>query len=432
VAVRIDTDLVAALERTPSPWRISVRAALRQPVLEAALADAAAAVGGGPGTTGVRWRHVEAWVGELVVEVDKASAQAVAVVEAIVKGLGMSGVRDADLLAVGAVPPPATKAEPAPEGVGRSRALNGLAEAVGSAYDRLGEPVGARRAREAAAGAPGGDHELEDHRRRGVLSLVLRRWLPAELTAAGAIAEADALHALPDPTTDANSVLDAVGRAVLASVDRLEATPRAAILDLESAYAAGRDLHDVTWGCAGEQGRSGEALVEAARHRRPTQPGELLWSLASTGAFSRLMPLVEGLGPTALDRWRRTAQEERTLHTLVVKVMGAPTPPERLAALDVGLDGAVAAADPASQAALEEALAGLPSVAWSLAICTGWEAAGERCRHVVARRGAEGRTALTARDAATAAVLAHVRPLADAGADVLESLSRELPTTQTG
>jgi hypothetical protein len=289
----------------------------------------------------------------------------------------------------------------------------------------VGEAVAARRAREAAAGAAGGDDELEDHRRRAVLSLVLRRWLPDELDAAGATEEAARLRSLPDPTTDASAVLDAVGTAVLASVDRLEATPRAAVLDLESAYAVGRDLHDVTWGCAGEQGRAGEALVDAAHSRRPSEPGQVLWSLASTGSFQRLLPLVEAVGPEALDRWRRVAHEERTLHALVISVMGAPSPGDRLAALDHALGGSLAAAGPEARAALEAALGRLPSVAWSLAICTGWEAAGERCRHVVARRGAEGRTALTARDGATDAVLAHVRTLVDAGAEVLHRLARE-------
>ena len=426
--VRIDPDLVAAVERTSGPCRISVRAAVRQPALEAALRAAAAAAAAEPGVSGVRWRHVDPWVGEL----DEAEGRAAAVVEAIIAGLGQAGLRDADLLAVGATPAPATRPGPTPEGVGRSRVLNGLAEAVASAYDRAGDAVGARRAREAAAGAPGGgqgpddqDDELEDQRRRAVLGLVLRRWLPYELRAAGAAAEAAALEALPDPTTDATAVLTAVGRAVLASVDRLEATPRAAILDLESAYAVGRDLHDVTWGCAGEQGRAGEALVEAARSRRPADPGQLLWTAASTGAFSRLLPLVEALGPEALDRWRRVSQEERTLHALVVKVMGADRSAARLAALDDALGGVAAAAEPSARAALEAALGRLPTVAWSLSICSGWEAAGERCRHVVARRGAEGRTALTARDGATDAVVDHVRPLVEAGAEVLHGLASQ-------
>jgi hypothetical protein len=218
-------------------------------------------------------------------------------------------------------------------------------------------------------------------------------------------------------------VLEAVGRAVLASVDRLEATPRAAILDLESAYAVGRDLHDVTWGCAGEQGRAGEALVEAARSRRPVAPGQTLWTAASTGAVQRLLPLVEGLGPDALERWRRMAREERTLHALVVKLMGGPTTAARSQALDAVLGGAVTQGDPTARAALEAALGRLPTVAWALAVCTGWEAAGERCRHVVARRGAEGRTALTARDAATDAVMAHVRTLVDPGAELLHRLA---------
>lgn len=307
---------------------------------------------------------------------------------------------------------------------GPSRVLNGLAEAVGSAYDRAGEPVLARRAREAAAGAAGGDEALEDLRRREVLALVLRRWLPDELDAAGAAGEAAALRALPDPVTDAASALEVIGQAVLAAVDRLEGTPRAAVLDLESAYAVGRDLHDVTWGCAGEQGRAGEVLVEAASARRPAHPGQVLWTAATTGAFQRLLPLVERLGPEALDRWRRLGREERALHALVVKVLGAPTAGERLAAVDEALRGAVSEAAPEHAAALEAALAGLPSVAWSLAVCTSWEAAGERCRHVVARHGAEGRTALTARDGATAAVLAHVRGLTDTGAEVLHRLAR--------
>ena len=423
--VRIDPDLVAALERTTGPCRVSVRAAVRQPVLEAALRGAAAAVEAVPSTAGVQWRHVDPWVGELVLQVDDTPGRGAAVVDAIVAGLGQAGVRDADLLAVGAAPAPAAVPAPAPEGVGRSRALNGLAEAVASAYDRAGEAVLARRAREAAAGAPGGadDEELEDRRRRAVLGLVLRRWLPAELEAAGAAAEATALRNLPDPATDANAVLEAVGRAVLAAVDRLEATPRAAILDLESAYAVGRDLHDVTWGCAGEQGRAGEALVERARTRRPPDPGQVLWTAASTGAVQRLLPLVEALGPDALERWRRIGREERTLHALVVKVMGGPSTADRMRAVDQAVGGAVSAADPEARAALEAALGRLPSVAWSLAICTGWEAAAERCRHVVARRGADGRTALTARDGATAAVMAHVRPLVDAGAELLHQLA---------
>jgi hypothetical protein len=424
LSVRIDPDLVAALERTAGPSRVSVRAAVRQPVLETALRAAVVAVEAVPGTSGVRWRHVEPWVGELVVSLEQADGRAAGVVEAIVAGLGQAGVRDADLLAADRTSAPAARSGPAPEGRGRSRVLNGLAEAVASAYDRAGEAVAARRAREAAAGAPSGDDELEDRRRRAVLSLVLRRWLPDELEAAGASAEAAALRALPDPTADAGAVLEAVGRSVLASVDRLEATPRAAILDLESAYAVGRDLHDVTWGVAGEQGRTGEALVEAARSRRPPQPGQVLWSLASTGTFQRLLPLVEAAGPEALDRWRRLSQEERTLHALVVRVMGAADAAERLAAVDAALGGTVAAADPEARATLEAALGRLPSVAWSLAICTSWEAAGERCRHVVARRGAEGRTALTARDGATAAVLAHIRPLVDSGAELLHRLAR--------
>lgn len=429
--VRIDPDLVAALERTTGPVRVSVRAAVRQPVLEAALREAATAVEAVPSTAGVRWRHVEAWVGELVLQLDQESGRAAAVIDAIVLGLGQAGVRDADLLALGAAPAPAEAAAAAPQGVGRSRALNGLAEAVASAYDRAGEAVGARRAREAAAGAPGGAageegaDELEDQRRRAVLNLVLRTWLPLELEAAGADEEASVLRALPNPTTDANAVLEAVGRAVLAAGDRLEATPRAAILDLESAYAVGRDLHDVTWGCAGEQGRAGEALVEAARSKRPAQPGQALWTAASTGAVQRLLPLVEGLGPDALERWRRMAREERTLHALVIKVMGATSTEARRQAVDEVVKGAVAAGPPAAQAALEEALNRLPSVAWSLAICTGWEAAGDRCRHVVARRGAEGRTALTARDGATAAVMAHVRTLVDPAAALLHELARQ-------
>lgn len=308
---------------------------------------------------------------------------------------------------------------------GPSRVLNGLAEAVGSAYDRAGEPVLARRAREAAAGAAGGDEALEDQRRREVLAMVLRRWLPDELDAAGAAGEAAALRALPDPVTDAASALEVIGQAVLAAVDRLEGTPRAAVLDLESAYAVGRDLHDVTWGCAGQQGRAGEALIEAARSRRPAKPGQMLWTAATTGSFQRLLPLVESVGADALDRWRRVSREERTFHTLIVKVMGAPSAGDRLKALDTALGGVVAGADPAACAALEAALDRLPSVAWSLAICTGWEAAAERCRHVIARLGAEGRTALTARDAATAAVMTHIRPLVDAGADVLHRLAGE-------
>ena len=314
--------------------------------------------------------------------------------------------------------------ESLPEGRGPSRALNGLAEAVGSAYDRAGEPVLARRAREAAAGAPAGDGTLEDDRRRAVLSMVLRRWLPDELDAAGATPEAAVLRSLPEPVTDATAALDAVGRAVLAAGDRLEATPRAAIVDLESAYAAGRDLHDVTWGCAGEQGRAGEALAEAAGNRRPADPGQVLWTAATTGTFQRLLPLIEAVDPEALERWRRLSREERTLHALVVRVLGAPTAAERLRAVDDALNGSVLQGPPAPVANLEAALGRLPSVAWSLAVCTGWEAAGERCRHVVARLGAEGRTALTARDAATAAVLAHVRGLTDTGAEVLHGLAR--------
>lgn len=421
MTVRIDPDLMAALERTPGPCRVSVRAAVRQPVLETALRSAVETISALAGTAHVSWRHVEPWVGEVAVE--EGEGMASAVVDAIVAGLGEAGVRDADLFAVGAVPAPVLGRAPASEGRGRSRVLNGLAEAVGSAYDRAGEPVGARRAREAAAGAPGGDEELEDQRRRALLGLVLRRWLPDELDAAGATAEAATLRSLPDPATDANAVLEAVGRAVLASVDRLDATPRAAILDLESAYAVGRDLHDVTWGCAGEQGRAGEALVEAAKSRRPAAPGQTLWTAASTGAVQRLLPLVEALGPDALERWRRTAREERTLHALVVKVMGAPTTAERAHALDAVVGGAVDRAEAAIRAPLDAALARLPSVAWALAVCTGWEAAGERCRHVVARRGAQGRTALTARDAATDAVMAHIRTLVDPGAELLHRLA---------
>ena len=429
--VRIDPDLVAALERATGPVRVSVRAAVRQPVLETALREAAAAVEAVPSTAGVRWRHVEPWVGELVLQLDQEDGRAAAVVDAIVFGLGQAGVRDADVLPVGTPSRPAAGAAPAPQGVGRSRVLNGLAEAVASAYDRAGDPVGARRAREAAAGAPGGAagddgfDELEDQRRRAVLNLVLRTWLPMELEAAGAGAEAAALRALPNPTTDANAVLEAVGRAVLAAVDRLEATPRAAILDLESAYAVGRDLHDVTWGCAGEQGRAGEALVEAARSKRPAQPGQVLWTAASTGAVQRLLPLVEAFGPDALERWRRTGREERTLHALVIKVMGAASTAERLRAVDAVVAGAVTSGPAPARAALEAGLARLPSVAWSLAICTGWEAAGDRCRHVVARRGAEGRTALTARDGATAAVMAHVRTLVDPAAALLHQLASQ-------
>jgi hypothetical protein len=429
--VRIDPDLVTALQCTDGPVRVSVRAAVRQPVLEAALREAAAAVDAVPSTAGVRWRHVDPWVGELVLQLDQEDGRAAAVVDAIVFGLGQAGVRDADLLAVGgaARPATATAAAPAPQGVGRSRVLNGLAEAVASAYDRAGDPVGARRAREAAAGAPGGAagddgfDELEDQRRRAVLNLVLRTWLPMELEAAGAAGEAAALRALPNPTTDASAVLEAVGRSVLAAVDRLESTPRAAILDLESAYAVGRDLHDVTWGCAGEQGRAGEALVEAARSKRPAQPGQVLWTAASTGAVQRLLPLVETFGPDALERWRRMAREERTLHALVIKVMGASSTPERLRAVDGVVGGAVTAGPPPARAALEAGLARLPSVAWSLAVCTGWEAAGDRCRHVVARRGAEGRTALTARDGATAAVMAHVATLVEPAAELLHQLA---------
>ena len=420
--VRIDPKLVADLERTTGPCRVSVRAAVRQPVLEAGLRSAVEIIAALPGTAEVRWRHVEPWVGEVVVE--EGEGRAAEVVDAIVAGLGQAGVRDADLFAVGATPPPAVMPAPHPEGRGPSRVLNGLAEAVGSAYDRAGEPVLARRAREASAGAAPGDDDREDQRRRAVLSLVLRRWLPDELDAAGASAEAAALRALPDPTTDANAVLEAVGRAVLAAVDRLEATPRAAILDLESAYAVGRDLHDVTWACAGQQGRAGEALVEAARSRRPDQPGQVLWTAATTGSFQRLLPLVEKMGPDALERWRRVAREERTFHTLIVKVMGSATVADRLRALDSALNGALVGADPASTSALEAALGRLPSVAWSLAVCTGWEAAAERCRHVVARRGAVDRTALTARDAATDAVMAHIRPLVDAGAEALHDLAR--------
>lgn len=423
--VRIDPDLVAALERTPGPCRISVRATVRQPVLEAAMVAAVEAVHGPGLAAGVTSRYVDAWVGELLIEIDKTSGRAAAVVAAIVAGLGQAGLRDADLFAVGATPAPATPAGPSPEGVGRSRALNGLAEAVASAYDRAGEPIGARRAREAAAGAIGGGEELEDRRRRAVLGLILRTWLPAELDAAGANAQAAALRSLPDPTTDANAVLAAVGQAVLAAADRLAATPRAAVMDLESAYAVGRDLHDVTWGCAGEQGRAGEALAEAARTRRPAEPGQVLWSLASTGAFQRLLPYVEAFGPDALDRWRRLSRDERTLRTLVVKTMGSTTTTDRLKALDEALKGAISDAEPTAQTDLESALGRLPSVAWSLALCTGWEAAGERCRHVVARLGAEGRTALTARDGATAAVMTHVRGLVETGAALLHELSRE-------
>jgi len=422
--VRVDPDLPAALERSVGPCRVSVRSAVRQPVLEAALAAAAAAVEAAPGTSQVGWRYVETWVGEVAVAVEGGDGRAAAVVEAIVGGLGQAGVRDADLLAVGAAPAPDGAAEPLPEGQGRSRVLNGLAEAVGSASDRAGDPVGARRAREAAAGAAAGDEVLEDQRRRAVLGLVLRRWLPDELEAAGAAAEAAVLRALPDPTTDAAAVLEAVGRAVLASVDRLEATPRAAILDLESAYAVGRDLHDVTWGCAGEQGRAGEALVEAARSRLPPKPGQVLWTFSTTGAFQRLLSLVEALGPEALERWRRLSREERTLHALVIRVLGAPTAAARLAAVDEALEGAVTQAPPAPVAALKAGLDRLPSVAWSLALCTGWEAAGERCRHVVARQGADCRTALTARDGATLAVLAHVRGLTESGAALLHELAR--------
>lgn len=103
--------------------------------------------------------------------------------------------------------------------------------------------------------------------------------------------------------------------------------------------------------------------------------------------------------------------------------MGAPSAAQRLTALDEALRGAVGQAAPASVTALEAGLDRLPSVAWSLALCTSWEAAGERCRHVVARRGAEGRTALTARDGATEAVLAHVRTLIDSGTEVLHRLA---------
>ena len=425
--VRVDPDLVAALGRSLGMCRLSVRAAVRQPVLEAALRTAAAAIEAASGAAPVRWRYVEAWVGELEIDVQGDPGRAAAVVEAVVAGLGQVGVRDAELLAVGLPAPTAAAAEPLPEGQGRSRALNGLAEAVGSACDRAGDPVGARRAREAAAGAPDGDETLEDRRRRAVLGLVLRRWLPDELDAAGAAIEAANLRALPDPITDAAAVLEAVGQAVLAAVDRLQATPRAAILDLESAYAAGRDLHDVTWGCAGEQGRAGEALVEAAQIRRPPQPGQVLWTLATTGAFQRLLGLVEALGPEAQERWRRLGREERTLHALVVKVLGAATPAERLAAVDAALGGAVATAPAPAVAALRAGLDRLASAAWSLALCTGWEAAGERCRHVVARRGAAGRTALTARDGATAAVLAHVRGLTDSGAELLHRLAGPEP-----
>jgi len=422
--VRVDPDLVAALGRSAGTCRVSVRATVRQPVMEAALRAAAAAIEATSGAAPVRWRYLEAWVGELEVDVQADLGRAAAVVEAVVAGLGQVGVRDADLLAVGQPAPAAAAAEPLPEGRGHSRALNGLAEAVGSACDRAGDPVGARRAREAAAGAPDGDEDLEDRRRRALLGLVLRRWLPDELDAAGATAEAATLRALPDPTTDATAVLEAVGQAVLAAIDRLQATPRAAILDLESAYAAGRDLHDVTWGCAGEQGRAGEALVEAAQIRRPAQPGQVLWTFATTGAFQRLLGLVEALGPEAQERWRRIGREERTLHALVVKVLGAATPAERLAAVDAALGGVVATAPAPAVAALQTGLDRLASVAWSLALCTGWEAAGERCRHVVARRGADGRTALTARDGATAAVLAHVRGLTDSGAALLHDLAR--------
>ncbi len=424
---RIHPDLVAALGRRPGPSRVSVRSAVRQPLLEAALKAAAAAVEAEM-ESGVQWRYVEPWVGELVVDATKDQAQADAVVQAMVAGLRQVGLGDADLLPVDAPTAPAAVTHPAPEGRGRSRALNGLAEAVGSAYDRAGDPVGARRAREAAAGASGGDEALEDVRRRAVLGLVLRQWLPYELDAAGAAFEAAALRDLPDPPTDATAVLEAVGHAVLGAVERLEATPRAAIVDLESAYAVGRDLHDVTWGCAGEEGRAGEVLVEAAHHHRPDQPGQVLWTAATTGAFQRLVPLVEALGPDALERWRRLTHEERTFHALVVKALGAPAASGRLDALDEALQGAVADAEPAAVEPLEAALGHLPSVAWSLALCTAWEAAGERCRHVVARRGAEGRTALTARDAATAAVLAHVRVLTDQGAAVLHELAQRTAT----
>ena len=151
----------------------------------------------------------------------------------------------------------------------------------------------------------------------------------------------------------------------------------------------------------------------------------MLWTLATTGAFQRLLGLVEALGPEAQERWRRLGREERTLHALVVKVLGATTPAERLAAVDAALGGAVATAPSQAVAALQAGLDRLASVAWSLALCTGWEAAGERCRHVVARRGgADGRTALTARDGATQAVLAHVRSLTDSGAELLHRLAR--------
>ena len=423
MAIRVDPQLVAALAR-PGPCRVSVRSATRQPVLEGALRAAAAAIQSEAGTPAVTWRHVEPWVGELVVDVGCDPGTAATVVQAIVAELGRAGLRDGDVLAVGGAAQPVATPEPLPEGRGPSRALNGLAEAVGSAYDRAGEPILARRAREAAAGVRGGDESLEDQRRRAVLGLVLRCWLPDELDAAGATPEAAVLRSLPEPVADPSAALDAVGRAVLAAGDRLEATPRAAILDLESAYAVGRDLHDVTWGCAGQQGRAGEALAEAAANRRPADPGQVLWTAATTGALQRLLPLIEVLGPDALERWRRLSREERTLHALVVRVLGAPTGAERLGAVDDALHGAIASAPPAPVAALEAALGRLPSVAWSLAVCTGWEAAGERCRHVVARRGAEGRTALTARDAATEAVLAHVRGLTDTGAELLDQLAR--------
>ena len=420
MTIRIDPGLLPALDRRAGPCRVSVRAAVRQPVLEAAL-KAAVVEAEATGAT-VSWRHVEQWVGELVVDLAAAGHAAAAVVDAIVTGLGRAGVRDGEIFAVGAAPEPVTP-PPLPQGRGPSRVLNGLAEAVGSAYDRAGEAVLARRAREAAAGAAGGDEALEDQRRREVLALVLRRWMPDELDAAGAAAEATALRSLPEPVTDAAAALEVIGRGVMAAVDRLEATPRAAVLDLESAYAVGRDLHDVTWGCAGEQGRAGEALAEAAGSRQPSHPGQVLWTAATTGAFQRLLPLVERLGPEALERWRRLGREERTLHALVVKVLGAPTAGERLAAVDGALRGAISGAAPEPVAALVAALDRVPSVAWSLSVCTSWEAAGERCRHVVARRGAEGRTALTARDAATEAVLAHVRGLTDTGAEVLHRLA---------
>lgn len=119
--VRVDPDLPAALECSVGPCRVSVRSAVRQPVLEAALAAAAAAVEAAPGTSQVRWRYVETWVGEVAVALDGGDGRAAAVMEAIVAGLGRAGVRDADLLAVGGVPAPTAPAEPMPEGQGRSR-----------------------------------------------------------------------------------------------------------------------------------------------------------------------------------------------------------------------------------------------------------------------------------------------------------------------